>query len=139
MLFPERFSRSITFSSFSKFLFGFLALSPSYFYQVFRCLKFCCSIFKDRAPTPSRKLPPFRGELYYSTISSPRCQAFFKSFFDYFALSAKETDFRSKRGAFCNKRTETRSVLPRKNRNAPPVSRRDARQMERRSGISRST
>ena len=81
---PERFSCSITFSSFSKFLFGFLALSPSYFYQVFRCLKFCCSIFKDRAPVPSRKFPPFLGRAFLFYYLPFRLSSGFFNFFRVF-------------------------------------------------------
>ena len=84
---PERFSCSITFSSFQSFFSGFLALSPSYFYQVFRCLKFCCSIFKDRQRSCARTLrkrTPFWGEPYYSTISRLVCQEVFLIFFGFF-------------------------------------------------------
>ena len=79
--YQSAFLALLLFRVFQSFFSGFLALSPSYFYQVFRCLKFCCSIFKDRAPDPLRKYPPSRGELFYFTISPPICQEVFLFFF----------------------------------------------------------
>ena len=57
--YQSAFLALLLFRVFQSFFSGFLALSPSYFYQVFRCLKFCCSIFKDRAPAPFGSGLPF--------------------------------------------------------------------------------
>ena len=67
----------LLFRVFQSFFSGFLALSPSYFYQVFRCLKFCCSIFKDRALRPSPGPIPFGAS--FSILLSP--PDFVKRFF----------------------------------------------------------
>ena len=83
---PERFSCSITFSSFQSFFSGFLALSPSYFYQVFRCLKFCCSIFKDRAPGPLGNTLPFGASLIILLFHASFVKPFFKFFWGFFKI-----------------------------------------------------
>ena len=67
----------LLFRVFQSFFSGFLALSPSYFYQVFRCLKFCCSIFKDRAPVPFGSRLPFGASPIILLFHAPFVKRFF--------------------------------------------------------------
>ena len=106
MLFTRALFLLYYFFEFSKFLFGIPCTFTFVFLPSISVLEILLFNFQRSCARPPRKHTPFRGEPYYSTISRPSCQAFFKSFSDYFSLSAKETDFRSKQCAFCNKRTE---------------------------------
>ena len=75
--YQSAFLALLLFRVFQSFFSGFLALSPSYFYQVFRCLKFCCSIFKDRAPVPFGSGLPFGASPIILLFHAPFVKRFF--------------------------------------------------------------
>ena len=98
LLYQSAFLALLLFRVFQSFFSGFLALSPSYFYQVFRCLKFCCSIFKDRVPRPSPGLSlSGRAFLFYYL---GRClSSVFSKIFGYFFAFGKENRFHGRGSA----------------------------------------
>ena len=113
LLYQSAFLALLLFRVFQSFFSGFLALSPSYFYQVFRCLKFCCSIFKDRAPRPSPGLS-LSGRAFLFYYLSPFLSRGFLIFFGFFekkrggdkrrSLSPGSVLFRLKAALFCPNR-----------------------------------
>ena len=81
---PERFSCSITFSSFSKFLFGIPCTFTFVFLPSFSVLEILLFNFQRSCARALRKRTPFWGEPYYSTISRLVCQEVFLIFFGIF-------------------------------------------------------
>ena len=91
MLLPERFSCSITFLSFSKFLFGIPCTFTFVFLPSISVLEILLFNFQRSCARPPRKLPPFRGELFYFTISRPFCQEVFLIFFGFLKKRSRAT------------------------------------------------
>ena len=73
-------SCSITFSSFSKFLFGIPCTFTFVFLPSFSVLEILLFNFQRSCARPFRNQPPSRGELFYFTISRPFCQVVFLIF-----------------------------------------------------------
>ena len=77
-------SCSITFSSFSKFLFGIPCTFTFVFLPSISVLEILLFNFQRSCARALRKRTPFWGEPYYSTISRPVCQEVFLIFFGIF-------------------------------------------------------
>ncbi|MBR4335637.1 MAG: hypothetical protein IKP74_04195, partial [Clostridia bacterium] len=82
---------SITFSSFSKFLFGIPCTFTFVFLPSFSVLEILLFNFQRSCAAPFSGTDPFRGELFYFTISPRFCQEVFLIFFGFFQKRAATT------------------------------------------------